>query len=30
VFLQSGLDEDRLGDLIEVLADLRQAAGDFT
>jgi DNA-binding MarR family transcriptional regulator len=30
VFLQSGLDDDRLRDLIKVLADLRQAAGDFT
>jgi len=30
VFLQSGLDDDRLRDLIQVLADLRQAAGDFT
>lgn len=30
VFLRSGLDADRLRDLIGVLADLRQAAGDFT
>lgn len=30
VFLKSGLDDDRLRDLITSLAGLRQAAGDFT